>query len=95
LFEELRKAGARVVVFNLINPLTALTGHSPNDRDHRKIMIVDGRIRFVGGINLARVYENPMADAVPADGEADRAYWRDTAADIRGPVVAELQRLFF
>jgi cardiolipin synthase len=95
LFEELRKAGARVVVFNPINPLTALTGHSPNDRDHRKIMIVDGRIGFVGGINLARVYENPMADAVPTDGEADRAYWRDTAAEIRGPVVAELQRLFF
>jgi cardiolipin synthase len=95
LFEELLKAGARVVAFNPINPLAALAGYSPNDRDHRKIMLVDGRIGFVGGVNLARVYENPPADGAPADGDADHAYWRDTAAEMRGPVVADLQRLFF
>jgi len=95
LFEELRKAGARIVAFNPINPLAALAGRSPNDRDHRKIMVVDGRIGFVGGINLARVYENRPADGVPVDGDADHAYWRDSAAEIRGPAVAELQRLFF
>jgi cardiolipin synthase A/B len=75
--------------------LAALAGRSPNDRDHRKIMVVDGRIGFVGGINLARVYENQPGDGVPADGDADHAYWRDTAVEIRGPAVAELQRLFF
>jgi cardiolipin synthase len=95
LFDELRKAGARVVAFNPINPLTALAGRSPNDRDHRKIMVVDGRIGFVGGINLARVYENQPDDGAPVDGDADHAYWRDTAVEIRGPAIAELQRLFF
>jgi cardiolipin synthase A/B len=95
LFDELRKAGARVVTFNPINPLAALGGHSPNDRDHRKIMVVDGRIGFVGGVNLARVYENPPDAGVPADGDDPHAYWRDTAAEMRGPAVAELQRLFF
>ena len=95
LFDRLRAAGARVVEFNPLNPLGALDGHSPNDRDHRKIMVVDGRVGFVGGINLARVYENRPGDGVPADGDAEHAYWRDTAAEIRGPVVAELQRLFF
>ncbi len=46
--DRLRQAGARLVVFGPLNPLTAGTLHNPNDRDHRKIMIVDGRIAFVG-----------------------------------------------
>lgn len=95
LFDTLRHAGAKVVEFNPLNPLATLTGHSPNDRDHRKIMVVDGRIGFVGGINLARTYENPVSAGVPADGDTDHAYWRDTAMRIQGPAVAELQRLFF
>ncbi len=95
LFDRLRSAGAHVVTFNPINPLGALDGHSPNDRDHRKIMVVDGRIGFVGGVNLARVYENPPAAGAPVDGDDAHAYWRDTAMEMRGPVVAELQRLFF
>jgi cardiolipin synthase A/B len=95
LFAGLRNAGARVVVFNPINALTILDRHSPNDRDHRKIMVVDGRIGFVGGINLARVYENAREAGFPADGRDAEAYWRDTAMELRGPAVAELQRLFF
>ena len=84
-----------MIEFNPLNPLATLTGHSPNDRDHRKIIVVDGRVGFVGGVNLARVYENPPSDGFPADGNTDHAYWRDSAAELRGPVVAELQRLFF
>jgi cardiolipin synthase A/B len=95
LFETLRRAGAKVVQFNPINPVAVLTGHSPNDRDHRKIMVVDGRISFVGGVNLSRTYENPPSAGVPADGNTQLAYWRDTAMEIRGPAVAELQKLFF
>ncbi len=95
LFDLLRRAGAKVVQFNPINPVAALTGHSPNDRDHRKIMVVDGRIGFVGGINLSRTYENPPSAGVPPNGDTEHAYWRDTAMEIRGPAVAELQKLFF
>jgi cardiolipin synthase A/B len=95
LFETLRRAGANVVQFNPLNPVGVLTGHSPNDRDHRKIMVVDGRTSFVGGINLSRTYENPPSAGVPANGSTSLAYWRDTAMEIRGPAVAELQKLFF
>ena len=95
LFDALRHAGANVVTFNPIDPISALTGHSPNDRDHRKIMVVDGRIGFTGGINLARTYENPPYAGVPPDGDTAHAYWRDTAVRIEGPAVADLQRLFF
>ena len=65
LFDTLRRAGASVTEFNPINPVAALTGHSPNDRDHRKIMVVDGRIGFVGGINLSRTYDTRPPLAFP------------------------------
>jgi cardiolipin synthase len=72
-FAALRKAGACVVEFNLRNPLPTLTGHSLNDRDHRKMLVVDGRIGFVGGVNLALVYGNPPADGFAVDGNVGRA----------------------
>ncbi len=94
-FETLRSAGARVVEFNPLNPLAARTGWSPNDRDHRKIMIVDGTVGFTGGVNLDKTYENPPSAGMPVDGDTAHAYWRDTAVQIEGPAVAELQKLFF
>ncbi len=41
-------------------------GWSPNDRDHRKITVVDGRIGFTGGVNLDTAYENPPSAGIPA-----------------------------
>ena len=95
LFDTLRQAGARVVTFNPLDPLRAKAGWSLNDRDHRKIMVVDGRVGFTGGINLDKVYENPASVGIPPDGDTRHAYWRDTAVRIDGPAVAELQKVFF
>ncbi len=95
VFDTLRQAGARTITFNPIDPLQTRVGWSPNDRDHRKIMVIDGRIGFTGGINLDTAYENPPSAGVPADGDTSKAYWIDTAIRIEGPVVAELQKLFF
>jgi cardiolipin synthase len=94
-FQRLRDAGARIVEFNPLNPFAAKTGWSPNDRDHRKIMVVDGSVGFTGGINLDPAYENPPSAGIPADGDTEHAFWRDTAVRIDGPAVAELQKLFF
>lgn len=93
VFQHLRAAGARVVTFNPLDPLRATA--SPNHRDHRKIMVVDGRVGFTGGVNLDKVYENPPSAGVPPDGNTAHAYWRDTAVRIEGPAVAELQKVFF
>jgi cardiolipin synthase len=90
--DRLARAGAVMTVFNP-NPLARGTLDNPNNRDHRKIMVVDGRIGFMGGINLDHVYENSAPSSAAAD--PDRAYWRDTAVRITGPVVADLQRVFF
>jgi cardiolipin synthase len=94
-FDTLRKAGAKVAAFNPIDPFKLRIGWAPNDRDHRKIMVVDGRVGFTGGVNLDKAYENPPSAGIPADGNTRHAYWRDAAVRIEGPAVAELQKLFF
>lgn len=54
-------------------------------RDHRKLLIVDGRVAFVGGINIAEPWLRPESG-----GEG----WRDDAIEVTGPVVSELVSLF-
>jgi cardiolipin synthase len=94
-FDAMRQAGAKVLQFNPVSPFSLRVGWSPNDRDHRKIAVIDGRIGFTGGVNLDKVYENPESAGIPADANTRLAYWRDDAMRIDGPAVAELQKLFF
>jgi cardiolipin synthase len=93
-FERLAASGIRVLQFNPVNPLMARKDWALNQRDHRKLLIVDGRIAFLGGINVSGVYSGgsfSQASRVrPGGGPA----WRDTDLQLQGPVVAELQKLF-
>ncbi len=91
---RLKQAGARILVYHPLSAEAMLHLENPNDRDHRKIMIVDGKVAFVGGINLDRVYENHADPAAAAKGDARHAFWSDTDARIEGPAVADLQHLF-
>lgn len=93
-FDRLRKAGAKVLEFNPMNPLERRRIiKSPNDRDHRKILVVDGHTAIVGGINLSVTYQSRPFDSASSNEKAE--HWRDTDMEVRGPVVAELQKLFF
>ena len=56
-----------------------------NHRDHRKVIIVDGKFGFVGGINLSDRYDNSIDTGL---------YWRDTHLKFSGPLVQNLQRHF-
>jgi len=93
-FQRLRDSGIRTLQFNPVNPATAKAGWEVNQRDHRKLLIVDGQIVFLGGINISSVYSggsSPRASKAGPDGEQP---WRDTDLQIEGPVVAEFQKLF-
>ena len=92
-FGPLRAAGAKTLQFHPLDPMAARTGWRPNDRDHRKMLIVDGRIGIMGGINLDHVYENPCGTGVPQP-DTEAACWHDTSIRVEGPTVGAMQRLF-
>jgi len=90
--DGLQKAGARIMEFRPINPLRRHFTWHLNDRDHRKLMVIDGHTAFMGGVNLSRVYENPQSNGVLPDSR--KSFWHDCAIRLRGPVVAWAQRIF-
>ncbi len=76
--KKLRAQGIPCAVFNPFHPF--LTG-SQNNRDHRKIAVIDGRVAYTGGINLADEYINEKIrfghwkdNAVRLEGEAARGF---------------------
>ncbi|MDO9166939.1 MAG: cardiolipin synthase [Rhodoferax sp.] len=93
-FERLTQGGIQVLEFNPINPLTAKTAWRLNNRDHRKLLVVDGRTVFLGGINISSVYSSGSILKRAGKAEASKVAWRDTHLQVEGPVVAEFQKLF-
>ena len=93
-FQRLVDAGISVLEFNPPNPMRARREWALNQRDHRKLLIVDGRTAFLGGINISSVYSSGSFQRRPGQHADDQAPWRDTDLQLRGPVVAELQKMF-
>ena len=93
-FQRLTEAGVQVLEFNPVNPLTARDGWQWNQRDHRKLLVVDGRIAFLGGINISSVYSGGSFGKAKRVDPDEALAWRDTDLQLEGPVVAELQKLF-
>ena len=96
-FDAMRNTGIRVVEFNPINPLSAVPGGGLNNRNHRKLIVVDGATAFVGGVNISNVYAGGSSGHTGSGGSGASkipASWRDTHLQIDGPVVAEFQKIF-
>lgn len=100
-FKTLTDAGVKVLEFNPINPALARKDWELNERDHRKLLIVDGRTVFLGGINISGVYSSGSLSSgssgsggKPGTKAGDGTPWRDTHIQIDGPVVAEFQKMF-
>ena len=93
-FERLKEGGVQVLEFNPVNPLTAKKGWQVNNRDHRKLLLVDGRTAFIGGINISNVYSSGSSPTRSTPSSPKSGGWRDTQIQIDGPVVAEFQKLF-
>ena len=90
-FERLEKAGIRTCAFNPVRKVSKV-----NNRDHRKILVVDGRVAFTGGVNVSEAYASSSFSIRrrPEKEEKEKAKqgWRDTQVRIEGPVVAQFQR---
>lgn len=82
--EELRAAGVEVRAFMPVAFARFRSGL--NHRDHRKIVVVDGEVGFLGGLNVGDMY-------LGRDPRMGR--WRDTHLKLEGPAVSELDRVFW
>ncbi len=83
LLSRLTSAGVRVAWYRPLVPWRR--GWGWWRRDHKKILVVDGQVGFVGGMNIGDDY---------ADEAAGGRGWRDSQARLEGPVVRQLQRAF-
>jgi cardiolipin synthase len=98
-FNHLAEAGVQLCSFNGLLPGKD-TGHSlsmgAEQRDHRKLLVVDERLAFTGGINISSVYGSGSASlGLPDDTEDPLKHgWRDTQIELRGPIVGELAKSF-
>lgn len=94
-FEGLAKHGVLVVEHNPLNPLRAGHRWHPNRRDHRKLLIVDGRTAITGGIDISRHYD-PETYHLVEQHELDprKGAWHDIDVLIEGPAVSSLQQVF-
>jgi cardiolipin synthase len=81
--KKLRAAGVEIYPFHKI--LFNLLANRINYRNHRKIIVVDGKTGFVGGINISDRYIN---------NKPGKLFWRDTHLRIDGPGIYYLQYLF-
>jgi cardiolipin synthase A/B len=94
-FERLREGGVKLCRFNPVNPLDRPGYWNITQRDHRKIIVVDGSTAFIGGINISRVYasgSSPGRSGRARDAGAEEG-WRDTHMVVRGPAAHPLEQL--
>ncbi len=91
-FQRLLDGGIQVVEFNPVNPFKAHGNWLLAHLDHRKILIIDGKIAITGGINISSVYSSKLSGRERDEGAP--LPWRDTDVKIEGPAVAEFQKLF-
>ena len=80
--EAMKSAGASVRRFH--EPVWYLLDRM-NNRTHRKLLVVDGKVGFTGGVGIADAWSGNAQDAT---------HWRDTHFRAEGPVVAQMQAVF-
>jgi cardiolipin synthase len=83
LADELRRNRIELAVFHPVAPWRRRAGLSV--RDHRKLLVVDGQVAFLGGLNLSRQY---------APKEWGGHGWHDVHVRVEGPAAFDLERLF-
>jgi cardiolipin synthase len=82
LIEGMRRAGVHVAIFR---PLRWYSLDRVNHRTHRKLLVVDGRVGFTGGLGIADLYQGHAQD---------KDHWRDGQFRVEGPAVGQLQGAF-
>jgi cardiolipin synthase len=93
VFTRLLAAGIRTCAFNPLNPADNRTATFVQ-RTHRKIVVVDGRIAFSGGLNFSGTYSRSSRAVASSGVPTIEDGWRDTHVQVEGPAVQQIQQLF-
>ena len=80
--QKMKDAGVEIEKYH---PLHWYNLSRMNNRTHRKLLIVDGKVGFTGGVGIADIWRGNAQDA---------DHWRDTHFRVEGPVVAQMQAAF-
>lgn len=80
--QRMKASGCHVETFR---PLSPLRWNRSNQRNHRRVLVVDGRVGFTGGSGVSRKWMG--------NGRVEN-HWRDTDVRVRGPIVEYLQGAF-
>ena len=80
--KKLEEYGIKCKIFNPIKPALSTV---QNNRDHRKIVVIDGKTAFTGGVNLADEYINKIVRF---------GYWKDSGVRLEGPGATALANIF-
>lgn len=88
LVKYMRKITKSKIDFHAFLPVTFTSLANSNYRNHRKVCVIDGRIGYVGGINISDKYINGATSE-------NKMYWRDTSLRVRGLAVNLLQVSFW
>lgn len=81
-YKELESKGIKCIAFNPLNPIS---GVIMNNRDHRKILVIDGLVGFTGGVNISDEYINVTHPY---------GHWKDTGVKIIGDAIWNLTVMF-
>jgi cardiolipin synthase len=82
MFKRMRQSGVRLDKFHPIRPWDTRYSWRPVNRDHRKVLVIDGKIAGIGGLNIGGEYAGSWV-APSSAGPCDA--WRDNAVSIVGP----------
>ena len=83
--EELLHAGATVHTYHPIRFYDVASFGRVDNRTHRKLLIIDGKVGFTGGVGIADIWRG---------NAQDEQHWRDNHYRVEGPIVAQLQATF-
>ncbi|MCI5699551.1 MAG: cardiolipin synthase [Lachnospiraceae bacterium] len=81
-YKRLQKKGIKCASFNPLRPIVNII---LNNRDHRKILVIDGKVAFTGGINIADEYINQLNRF---------GHWKDSGIMLKGPAVWSFSSMF-
>jgi cardiolipin synthase A/B len=83
--EKMKRAGVEVIMYHPLRWYDVTSAAKLENRTHRKLLVIDGKVGFTGGVGIA--------DEWMGRGQ-DKDHWRDTHYRVTGPVVAQIQAAF-